>query len=71
MCAACGLDVIKLHRVGFAGITLANCGRPGAWAFLTDAELDVIMPGGASYIEIFLEIIFLIEYARARLSHSS
>ncbi|EOD06848.1 hypothetical protein EMIHUDRAFT_45991, partial [Emiliania huxleyi CCMP1516] len=22
MCAACGLDVIKLHRVGFAGITL-------------------------------------------------
>jgi len=48
MCAACGLDVIKLHRVGFAGITLANCGRPGAWTFLTDAELDVIMPGGAA-----------------------
>jgi len=41
MCEACGLSVLKLHRVGFAGITLQGCRRPGDWAFLTDEEVAI------------------------------
>lgn len=39
MCAALGLEVRQLHRVGFAGITLDGCPRAGSWAFLNDDEL--------------------------------
>lgn len=39
MCSALGLEVQQLHRVGFAGLTLEGCVRPGTWAFLTDDEL--------------------------------
>jgi 23S rRNA pseudouridine2604 synthase len=42
MCAEVGLDVVQLHRVGFAGIRLNGCARPGSWAFLTPEELAAI-----------------------------
>ncbi|KAJ1630342.1 pseudouridine synthase, partial [Pavlovales sp. CCMP2436] len=42
MCEALGLYVQKLHRVGFAGITLDGCAGPGAWCLLTDEELCLI-----------------------------
>jgi 23S rRNA pseudouridine2604 synthase len=42
MCETIGLTVVKLHRVEFAGITLDRCPRPGSWAFLTAAEVDLL-----------------------------
>ena len=42
MCEALGLKVRTLHRVGFAGVTLEGCHRPGDWAFLTEEELAVL-----------------------------
>lgn len=42
MCSALGLEVRTLHRIGFAGITLERCVRPGTWAFLTADELKRI-----------------------------
>jgi len=38
MCSAIGLEVIALHRVGFAGVSLEGCEAPGEWATLTQAE---------------------------------
>jgi 23S rRNA pseudouridine2604 synthase len=43
MCETIGLTVVKLHRVEFAGITLAGCPRPGTWAFLTRPEVDRLL----------------------------
>jgi len=45
MCEALGLRVVTLHRVGFSGINLDGCPRPGAWTFLTDAEIDILEAG--------------------------
>eukprot|EP00978_Attheya_sp_CCMP212_P032061 scaffold123514_cov54-Attheya_sp.AAC.1 len=38
MCAAVGIEVTSLHRVGFAGISLQGCENAGDWASLTEAE---------------------------------
>ena len=40
MCEACGLQVVRLHRVSFAGITLDGCQRPGQWTFLNEEEVE-------------------------------
>ena len=45
MCEACGLQVVRLHRVGFAGITLRGCQQPGDYAFLTEAEIELCRQG--------------------------
>ena len=38
MCAALSLDVERLHRVSFSGVSLSSCEEPGEWAPLTEAE---------------------------------
>ena len=48
MCEACGLKVLKLHRVAFAGITLDGCRGPGDWAFLSDEEIRLCRQREAS-----------------------
>lgn len=45
MCTAVGLEVVSLHRVAFAGITLEGCEGPGDWAFLTAAEERMLVDG--------------------------
>jgi 23S rRNA pseudouridine2604 synthase len=42
MCETVGLNVVRLHRVDFAGITLKGCPSPGTWAFLTDVEVRTL-----------------------------
>ena len=42
ICEALGLKVRTLHRVGFAGVSLEGCRRPGDWAFLTEEELALL-----------------------------
>ena len=42
MCEALGLKVRTLHRVGFAGVTLEGCRRPGDWALLSEEELALL-----------------------------
>ena len=46
MCEVLGLKVRTLHRVGFAGVTLEGCRRPGDWAFLTEEELALLRRSG-------------------------
>jgi 23S rRNA pseudouridine2605 synthase len=41
MCEAIGLNVVRLHRVQFADITLSGCRAAGDWCFLTDEEIDL------------------------------
>jgi len=38
MCASLGLEVIALHRVSFAGVTLEGCESLGSWVSLTEQE---------------------------------
>lgn len=47
MCTAVGLEVVRLHRTGFAGLTLGGCARPGEWAWLRADELARIGVSGA------------------------
>lgn len=42
MCSALGLEVVTLHRVGFAGITLHGCQSPGEWKHLDPTELRLL-----------------------------
>lgn len=48
MCEAVGLSVVRLHRVGFAGISLGGDLRsPGDWSFLTKDEVAICRSTGA------------------------
>jgi len=42
MCEQCGLEVRRLIRVSEAGVGLGGL-KPGAWRYLTDAEVSAIM----------------------------
>ena len=42
MCAALGLEVTRLHRVSFAGVSLSRVEKEGSWAELTEEELYAI-----------------------------
>jgi len=42
MCAELGLEVVNLHRVGFAGVGLRGCERAGDWAHLAPDELRAL-----------------------------
>jgi 23S rRNA pseudouridine2604 synthase len=42
MCSALGLQVVTLHRVGFAGVSLRGCAAPGEWRHLDADELRVL-----------------------------
>lgn len=42
MCQALGMEVKRLHRIDFAGISLEGCPSPGKWAFLTPKEVEIL-----------------------------
>lgn len=42
MCSALGLQVVSLHRVGFAGVSLRGCAAPGDWRHLDAEELRIL-----------------------------
>jgi 16S rRNA U516 pseudouridylate synthase RsuA-like enzyme len=42
MCSAVGLEVKRLHRIDFAGITLDGCEGPGTWTLLTEDEINIL-----------------------------
>jgi 23S rRNA pseudouridine2604 synthase len=42
MCAALGMQVVTLHRVGFAGVSLRGCAAPGDWRHLDPDELHIL-----------------------------
>jgi pseudouridine synthase len=42
MCTALGMEVKRLHRIDFAGISLEDLSSPGEWAFLTPKEVEIL-----------------------------
>ena len=42
MCQALNLEVKRLHRIDFAGITLDGCEGPGTCAFLSEDEINIL-----------------------------